>query len=45
MLRYGVSRVSKNLKNLYLSGVEEFSSSTRFEERLERFLRPKSIYF
>ena len=37
--------MSKNSENLYLSGVEEFSSSTRFEERLERFLRPKSVNF
>ena len=45
MLSYGVSRVSKNPKNLYLSVFEEFSSSTRLEERLERFLRPKSVNF
>ena len=45
MLSYGVSRVSKNSENLYLSGVEESSSSTRFEERLENFLRPKSVNF
>ena len=38
MLSYGVSRVSKNSENLYLSGVEKFSSSTRLEERLERWL-------
>ena len=45
MHSYGVSRVSKNSENLYLSGVVEFSLSTRFEERLERFLRPKSVNF
>ena len=45
MLSYEVSRVSENPEILYLSGVEESSSSTRFEERLERFLRPKSVNF
>ena len=45
MPSYGVSRVSKNSENLYLSGVEESSSSTRFEDQLERFLRPKSVNF
>ena len=45
MLSYEVSRVSENPEILYLSGVEEFSLSTRFEERLERFLRPKSVNF